>query len=428
MKRDDPEAVAFPRASRSVTVIALGAGMASFSMNFWIPFMPVFMKRLGAESDAAALTWAGIAFMGTGIARLISGPVWGMLADRYGRKSMYVRALFASSLTTLIAGAATEPWHVALALTSQGLLGGFIPAAVALTSVSVPRSRLTSALGMVQGAQYAGNMVGPVIGALLAATLGLRGAILAGAMVPAAAGVFALLAVPRDHVGAAAPAGPLIEGKRAGRLAAMTGGLSVQLAIGLLVFFTVHMASGLVRNAAPIALEAFAQGPEFTRLVGWTFAMGGLGSAVGALGLARLLRAPGHMRVTLTAVIVAAALAHALLGAAGSALTFVAAYALTGLTQGAMLPATNTIIAAAVPYERRGTAFGMAASVQAVAFVAGPMGAAAFGRASLTAGFAVMAAIIAGVALVTLLTLREPELEEAQPPARATAPELAPGR
>jgi MFS transporter, DHA1 family, multidrug resistance protein len=410
MRRDDPQALAFPRATRSVTVIALGAGMASFSMNFWIPFMPVFMKRLGAESDAAALTWAGIAFMGTGIARLISGPVWGMLADRYGRKSMYVRALFASSLTTLIAGAATEPWHVALALTSQGLLGGFIPAAVALTSVSVPRSRLTSALGMVQGAQYAGNMVGPVIGALLAATLGLREAILAGAMVPAAAGVFALLAVPKDHVGAAAPAGPLIEGKRAGRLAAMTGGLSVQLGIGLLVFFTVHMASGLVRNAAPIALETFAQGPEFTRLVGW------------------LLRAPGHMRVTLTAVIVAAALAHALLGAAGSALTFVVAYALTGLTQGAMLPATNTIIAAAVPYERRGTAFGMAASVQAVAFVAGPMGAAAFGRASLTAGFAVMAVMIAGVALATLLALREPELEEAQAPARATVPEPAPGR
>jgi DHA1 family multidrug resistance protein-like MFS transporter len=402
--------------------------MASFSMNFWMPFMPVFMKRLGAESDAAALTWAGIAFTGTGIARLVSGPLWGVLADRYGRKRMFLRALFAATITTLIAGFATEPWHVALALTSQGLFSGFIPAAVALTSVSVPRTKLTGALGVVQGAQYAGNMAGPVIGAVLAATLGLRGAILAGAIVPAAAGVIAMIAIPRDRVGIGAPVGPATPAERAGRLATLTGGLSVQLGIGLLIFFTVHMAGGLVRNAAPIALEAFAEGESFTRLVGWTFALGGLGSAIGALGLARLLRAPGHMRVTLTAVIVAAALAHALLGAAGSALTFVAAYALTGMAQGAMLPATNTIIAAAVPYERRGAAFGMAASVQAVAFVVGPLGAAAFGRVSLPAGFAVMGLIIAGVAFTTLLALHEPELEDTPALLRGSAPEPAHGR
>ena len=202
-----------------MAVIAVGAFMASFSMNFWMPFLPVYMKQLGAGDDAAALTWVGVAFTGSGIGRLVSGPVWGYLADRYGRKAMFLRALFAATLTTLIAGVATAPWHVALALTSQGVLSGFIPAAIALTSVSVPRARLTGALGNVQGAQYAGNTVGPLLGALLALAFGLRGAVIAGALVPAAAAVIAAVGVPRDRVGAppAAPSWTALRGSgRAG--------------------------------------------------------------------------------------------------------------------------------------------------------------------------------------------------------------------
>ena len=148
----------FPRWRRSVAVIAMAAGMASFAMNFWVPFLPVYMKQLGAESDAAALAWIGAAYTGTGIGRLVGGPFWGVLSDRYGRKRMFVRALLAATLTTLIAAGAQAPWHFVVAWTSQGLLSGFIPAAVALTSVSVPRTRLTTALGSVPSPNW---MVAP---------------------------------------------------------------------------------------------------------------------------------------------------------------------------------------------------------------------------------------------------------------------------
>lgn len=134
--------------------------MASLAMNFWIPFLPLYMKHLGATSDANALFWVSVATTGLGLGRLVSGPFWGILSDRLGRKLMYVRALFFATATTLIAAFATEPWHVAVAYGCQGLLSGFIPAAVALTSVTVPESRLTSSLGVVTAAQYLGNTVG----------------------------------------------------------------------------------------------------------------------------------------------------------------------------------------------------------------------------------------------------------------------------
>lgn len=423
----DVQEAGFPRWRRSVAVIALGAFMPSLSMSFWSPFLPLYMKELGAKNDAAALTWVGIAFTGSGIARLVSGPLWGVLADRYGRKAMFLRALFAATLTTLIAAVATAPWHVAVAWTSQGLLSGFIPAAVALTSVSVPPTRLTAALSSVQGAQYTGTTVGPVAGAVLAAVFGLRGAVLAGALLPAGAGVIVALAVPRDRVAprvavgadrsGAAPAARTARAapvERESRLTTFTGGLSVQLGLGLLVFFTVHMAGGLLRTAAPVALEQLSGAGAATGLIGWTFAAGGLASAAGSLGLARLLRAPGRLRATLVGVTLLGAAAHALLGVAGSPVAFGLVYALTGLTQGAMVPAANTVIAAAVPHERRGAAFGLASSVQALAIVAGPLSAAYFATVSLAAGFILLGGMVALVALIVLLGLREPHLEQAE--------------
>lgn len=403
----------FPRWRRSVAVIAVAAGMASFAMNFWVPFLPVYMKQLGAESDAAALAWIGAAYTGTGIGRLVGGPFWGVLSDRYGRKRMFVRALLAATLTTLIAAGAQAPWHFVVAWTSQGLLSGFIPAAVALTSVSVPRTRLTTALGSVQGAQYTGNTIGPLIGAGLAALFGLRGAVLAGALVPTAAALMVVLVVPRDRAGALPAADPA----PGGRLTALTGGLSVQLGLGLLLFFTIHMTGGLVRTAAPVALERLSHRAA-TDLAGLTFAAGGLASALGAVGLARLFRPPASIRTPLVAVILAAAAAHGLLGLADSATLFIVAFALTGLCQGAMLPATNTVIAAAVPYERRGAAFGLASSVQALAFVAGPLGAAYFAGVSLAVGFLALGGMLALVGAVTALALREPAVVDEGAPHR----------
>ncbi len=414
-----------PRWRSSVAVIATAAGMASFAMNFWVPFLPVYMRQLGAGSDAAALAWIGAAYTGTGIGRLVSGPFWGVLSDRYGRKRMFVRALLAATLTTLIAAGAQAPWHFVVAWTSQGLLSGFIPAAVALTSVSVPRACLTAALGSVQGAQYAGNTIGPLIGAGLAGLFGLRGAVFAGALVPTVAALMVALIVPSDP----AHALPVTSDPRGGRLVALTGGLSAQLGLGLLLFFTIHMTGGLVRTAAPVALARLSHRAAATDLAGLTFATGGLASALGAVGLARVFRPPARIRGPLAAIILAAALAHGLLGLAHDATLFIVAFALTGLFQGAMLPATNTVIAAAVPYERRGAAFGLASSVQALAFVAGPLGAAYFAGVSLSAGFLVLGGMVALVGAITALVLREPTVadEGAQRRVDRAAP-AAPGR
>jgi DHA1 family multidrug resistance protein-like MFS transporter len=84
---------------------------------------------------------------------------------------------------------AQSPWHIVLAFLFQGLFSGFSPAAIALTSVSVPDSQISRSLGIVNGAQYLGSTVGPAIGAGLAILAGFRGAIIVAAAMPAIAAI-----------------------------------------------------------------------------------------------------------------------------------------------------------------------------------------------------------------------------------------------
>lgn len=413
--------------SAAVLVIAFGAGMASFSMNFWIPFLPLYMLQLGATSDANALVWVGIATTGQGVARLVSGPIWGVLSDRVGRKLMYIRALYFATATTAIAAFATEPWHVAIAFACQGLFSGFIPAAVALTSVTVPDSKLNSSLGLVTAAQYLGNTVGPAVGAGLAIVFGLRGAIIAAAIMPALAATLVVFMVPRDRV------------QKRGDATESTGGeavvqedpnfwksLSFQFYLALFLYFFLFAMTQMVRLATPLAIGDITGGDNVEGLVGIAFTIAGVASVVGVLFIGRRWVRPGVFVKMLVLGSLLTAAAHILLAMSFNVPLFILWFSLISLFQAAMLPASNTLIASAVPRDRRGTAFGLAGSAQALAFMVGPLTAAGFAAVSMNLGFVVFGLLFVALAVLLYFKLREPTLsdapvvEEAIPSAKAT--------
>jgi len=107
----------------------------------------------------------------------------------------------------------------------------------------------------------------------------------------------------------------------------------------------------------------------------------------------------------------ASAAFHVLLATAGSEWVFIAWFTLISLVQAAMLPASNTLIASAVPRARRGTAFGFAGSAQAIAFMVGPLAAAGFAAVSLDLGFFVLGALFVALGVLLRLALAEPRLD-----------------
>jgi hypothetical protein len=126
---------------RAVLAIAAATGSTSLLVNVWLPFLPLYMLQVGARDEPAALFWVAVGMSAQGVGRLIGGPLWGLLSDRLGRKKMFVRAVYSAALTAFVLSIISAPWQVAIALALHGLLSGFIPAAVALTSVSVPTQR-----------------------------------------------------------------------------------------------------------------------------------------------------------------------------------------------------------------------------------------------------------------------------------------------
>lgn len=396
---------------RTTLAIAAGTGLASFSMNFWWPFLPLYLRDVGATSDANALFWVALATTVQGFARLITGPIWGVLSDRYGRKLMFARALFAATITTVIAAAAHAPWVIVVSLTMQGLFSGFVPAAIALASVSVPDARLSRSLGTVTGGQYLGSTLGPAFGAVLASTLGFRGAIVAAAILPALAALWVVLAVPRDVVAPRLKALPATVRRKRWRPSLGTlRGFNRQFYLAIFLYFALFALNQLVRVATPIALEDIAGKDSARAASGISFTLAGAAAVVGVMVLARFATAKWTVRQTLVIFCVAAAAAHPLLAAGQSVVLYMAGLIVISLINGAAMPSTNTLIAGSVDASRRGTAFGLASSAQAIAFMVGPMAAAGFATVSLPLGFMVGGAIFLGLALLLGLFLREPEV------------------
>jgi DHA1 family multidrug resistance protein-like MFS transporter len=391
------------RSRASVYVIAAAVSITAMAYNLWYPFLPLYVLELGATSDANAVFWMSIALTAQGVGRLASSAVWGVLSDRFGRKMMVLRALFLGTFTFGIAAAAQEPWHLAIALFCQGFFSGFVPASVALVSVIVPDSRLNRSLSIVTGCQYLGTTTGPAVGAALALALSYRASIAVAAIVPFIAGIAILMMVPRDQV---APRRREDDGSESEIEPFRMSG-QFKLAIGAL--FAVYCMNELIRLATPIALKGIKGSEDVAGEAGLAFVLGGLASAISVLFLApRVFRGtPSGPPFALICSV--GAVGFLLVALAGSVPVYILGFLLIFLVISAMVPALNTLIAANVRRERRGTAFGVAGTVQALGFAVGPLFGAFFAAFSLDAGFAAVALLFLAVGFVLFANVREPQ-------------------
>lgn len=135
--------------------------------------MPLFVEQLGVPTDKVAF-YAGLGISISAISAAILSPIWGILADKFGRKPMMIRAGFAMTLT--MGGLAFVPnvyWLLFLRFLN-GVFAGFVPNATALIASQVPKNKSGYALGTLSTGVIAGNLIGPFIGGLIAEFFGIR--------------------------------------------------------------------------------------------------------------------------------------------------------------------------------------------------------------------------------------------------------------
>ena len=393
-----------PFDNKPTLIVAASVGITMMAFNCWWPFLPLYARELGATSDADALFWVAVATTAQGIARLTTGPIWGVMSDRYGRKVMFLRALFLSSAVGATAALLSAPWQLAIPLGLAGMFSGFNPAAIALISVSVPDSRLNSSLSTVTGSQYIGTTLGPAFGALLAISFDYRASILIASVIPLISGVVVMLLVPRDEV--SVPQQNKDEPPQ--KLEPFRPGF--QFWVAIVIYFMIFALNQLTRLASPISLKQIEGSDDVAGLVGLLFSLAGLVSAISVMFLAPRVFGAGRMATGIAVAFVFAAAGHLILAFAGTAALYFLGFLMIGMVMSAMTPTTSTLIAANASRARRGTAFGIASSFQAIALAIGPIGAAVFAAVSLEAGFIGLAVMLVVLAVLVRFTLREPNL------------------
>ncbi|MGH3085866.1 MAG: MFS transporter, partial [Rubrobacteraceae bacterium] len=114
---------------------------ATTGFMFVMPFMPLYVERLGVESAGDAAAWAGLLNAATAVTMALTAPLWGRLADRFGPKSMLLRATIAGSVVVGLMGLATSPWHLLWLRLLQGCMTGTVAAATLLASETAPAGR-----------------------------------------------------------------------------------------------------------------------------------------------------------------------------------------------------------------------------------------------------------------------------------------------
>lgn len=158
----------------NLTVLWLGQFLVMGGMTMIMPFLPLYLQEMGMQDPHQVATWAGIIFAGNFFTSFLFQPIWGGLADRYGRKVMLLRSGFGMAVVMTLMGFATSAWHLLILRMLNGTISGYAPAAVALMSTNTPREKMGFAMGTLQSGAVAGTILGPFIGGLLAEWIGYR--------------------------------------------------------------------------------------------------------------------------------------------------------------------------------------------------------------------------------------------------------------
>jgi DHA1 family multidrug resistance protein-like MFS transporter len=357
-----------PNWQRTLGALWLAQTLTIIGFSLRTPFLPFFVAELGARNLETQVLWAGAINAGGAAVMAITAPLWGALADRYGRKLMVLRAMVAGSLTIGLMALATSPWQLFVLRLVEGGFTGTVTAATTLAASTVPRERLGFGLGLMQMAVFSGSAVGPLIGGVLADQIGYRATfVLAGSLLLVSALLVAFLVEERFEP----------PPRRAGH--GETGGETWRLLLapallGIVVsLFALRAASMALQPIVPLLVAQLARGSSAVNsLAGLAMGVSGMTSAVASVGLGRLSDRIGQRPLLIASGALAAA-TFLPLGLTTQVWQVIVLQALFGIASGGMLPTANALVARLTPEGRRGTIYGFTTTASSLGAFVGPL-------------------------------------------------------
>jgi MFS family permease len=372
--------------------VASFVGFTGFTLV--MPFLPLFIAQLGVTDVGEVAVWTGLSLGVTPGLTAILAPIWGRLADRFGKKIMVERSLV--SFVVLMAAMAfvTRAWHVLALRIVQGVFAGYGSLSLTMAAESAPRDRLPQSIGAVQTAQRLGPAVGPLIGGLLARLVGLRRAFIATAGFYAIA-LGVVIFFYDERATRAAPKSP----DEGGRVSFKSVLAFQNFLLLLAVIFAFQFVDRSYGPILPLYIEHVGVAHDQVALVaGILFSILACSGALGHHLCGRLLQ-----RYTFPAVITGgaamAAAGSALLGASGRFVVMSIAAVALGAGIGAAMTAAYTAAGRVIPSAASGAGFGVLTSASLTGMAVSPIVAGFAGGTSILIVFVIDVIIMVAIAV-----------------------------
>ncbi|HEV3042939.1 MAG TPA: MFS transporter [Roseiarcus sp.] len=350
---------------RNLAVCLAGSFTTLVAMSLLLPFLPFYIEELGVTDRTAVAQWSGAVYGVTFFAAGLVAPLWGRLADRYGRKLMLIRASLGMAIVMSLIGTAHDVWQLLFLRLLVGFLGGYSSGSITLVATQTPKSQAGWALGALTSGIMAGNLVGPLIGGFLPPLIGIRATFwLAGGVIFVAFLATTLLIKEAPRPAAA-------RARAGGGWAALPDRRPIiaMLATGLMLM----LANMSIEPIITLYVQELAVDPaKVTTFAGLAMSAAALGSILSASRLGRLADRVGHWTV-IAGGLAACALLLIPQAFVTNAWQLVFLRFLTGLALGGLLPCIAAIIRHSAPDSIAGAMLGYSTSSQYAGQVVGPL-------------------------------------------------------
>lgn len=384
---------------RTAFTIAPALGVVEMSHALVVPFLPLYARELGITDRAELALWAGILAGAPSIMAGLASPLWGLLADRFGRKRMLIRSITFGALGLAAIAFATAAGQVLAVRLLQGLLTGSNAAASMFLAAVLPRARTGSVFGLMYTFVQIGQLLGPLLGGILIISFGLRATfMIAASILITCAGTVGLLAregarPPMAHV----PALRLTSLLAPFRSSRLRGGLLVTLAVAMVLMSTnAQIAVYVLDLTRPTVLSR-------ELAVGLAIGLGALAAAI-AMPILGSLADTRDARAMLASGIAVMAISLIPQALARDVVVLIGGRAFTGIGLAAVTSSLAVINRAAAPAGAEGRVFAALGTAQNFGWGFGPL-AGAWVAASLGIPvlYGLSAALLLAVAVLVVL-------------------------
>ena len=342
--------------------------LVAASSTMILPFLSLYIHTLGNYSQDYVQRWAGFIFGITFLTAFIFSPLWGRIGDKYGFKPILLITGYGIAVSIFLMGLMKSVTALFVLRLFMGIVTGFIPTSIALISKQTPKEHAGRVLSTLQMGSVSGTLFGPIIGGIMADTVGFTYTFLITSASIAAAATFVLIGIVEKRRPASSTAKKVYSRRDVLKQIFTKKMLLTVMVIALII----QVANFSIQPLLALYVGELSQASNIAFLAGLAFSATGFGNLIMTRQWGKLGDHIGFEKVLM--ILLGLSALFIIPQALGTQLWQLVLFRfLFGISIGGMLPCITAFIRLKAPLDMQGEVLGYNQSFRFLGNVIGPV-------------------------------------------------------